>query len=482
MPQQTQSHHALYADLCAIAGQENVSDEEYVRRSYTRGPFMKVYGYGGKRGKVPGIVIRPNTTEEISAILKLANRTGFAVVPKGGGGSLSAFPPPHVGTDSNILIDTTRMNRILELNKEYMIVTAECGIILSQLAEEVRKEGFLLHTVDVPIHMDTLGGVLSGFIGGGEPADLATSGTMSKYLLGLKIVLPTGEIIQTGGGPGTNIHQSKVLHREAHSPDMTGMFIADAGMFGIKTEATISLLPYPTSSINGTFDMGAVENAWNAVSKAVSIEPYPYTRLMLLRRSNETAVLLYVIRGHSKEETALKKKILEDVLSSYGGKPGGYGFAMEIGNLFSARQLGKEVLPRANIMTYFGESLIPRSLVPQWLKYLNKVLDEKFNDLDIVVRCDFALPYLRALSVCGILVYFGKKTPSEVVTERMRDYIENEWHQIMFEEYGGFNELAQGMSFVQSASVWSPNYKSFMQTIKRALDPNNILMPGLWRL
>ena len=167
MPQKTENHHALYSDLCAIVGQENVSDEEYVRRAYTRAPFMRVYG--GERGKTPGIVVRPDTTEQVSSILKLANKTGYAVVPKGGGGSLSAFPPPHVGTDSNILIDTTRMNRILNFDKDYMQVTAECGIVLSQLAEIVRKEGFLLHTVDVPIHMDTLGGVLSGFIGGGDP-------------------------------------------------------------------------------------------------------------------------------------------------------------------------------------------------------------------------------------------------------------------------------------------------------------------------
>ena len=51
-----------------------------------------------------------------------------------------------------------------------------------------------------------------------------------------------------------------------------------------------------------------------------------------------------------------------------------------------------------------------------------------------------------------------------------------------FSKYGGFTELAQGMGSIQAASVWSPSYKAYMQTIKRALDPNNILMPGLWRI
>jgi hypothetical protein len=173
---------------------------------------------------------------------------------------------------------------------------------------------------------------------------------------------------------------------------------------------------------------------------------------------------------------------LEDVLASFGGKPGGYGAAMEVGVLFSARQLGKTVLPRASNMTYFGESLVPRDLVPKWLEYVNKAFDERFNDLEIVIRSDFALPYLRNLSITGILVYFGKSVPLDVITDRVRDYTENEWHNVLFEKFGGFTELAQGMGSYEAASVWSPAYKAYMKSLKQALDPNNILMPGLWRI
>ncbi len=123
MRQEVQGHHALYNDLRSIVGAENVSDEEFVRRAYTRTPVNKVFGVG--RGKVPGIAVKPTTTEQVSEIVKLANRTGTPVVPKGGGGSLSAFPPPFVGTDDNILIDTTGMNKIIEIDKAYMRVTAE---------------------------------------------------------------------------------------------------------------------------------------------------------------------------------------------------------------------------------------------------------------------------------------------------------------------------------------------------------------------
>jgi glycolate oxidase len=480
MRQELQRHHALYNDLRSIAGPENVSDEEFVRRAYTRGPFTRIYG--DTRGKVPGIIVKPTSTEQVSEIVKLANRTKTPVVPKGGGGSLSAFPPPFVGTDENILIDTTGMNKIIEIDKEYMRVTAECGIILSQLAEEIRKAGFHLPTVDVPIHMDTLGGVLSGFIGGGEPSDLATSGTMNKYLLGLRVVLPTGDVIYTGGGPGTNIHQSKILHREAASPDMTGMFIGDGGVFGIKTEATFEVRPFPMFYQPGVYDMGNWDNLWKAFSTLVSIDPYPYTRLLVLHNRHGPTLVMYIIRAHSEEEMNLKKRIVEETFTSCGGKTGGaeYHAGMKLGSMFSARQLGKAVLPRASMMSYFGEALLPRARVREWLDYLNDYVDRNFKGIKITERVDFAIPYLRAMAVTGILMYFGKETPGEQVKKVVSDFMLNEMHKTLFQKFGGFTELAQGIGQVESASCWSPAYKSYMKSMKRALDPNNILMPNLW--
>jgi len=187
MTESSQNNHPLYSEIRSIVGPEHVTVDEFSRRAYTRAPFFSM-GAGG-RGKTPGIAVRPGSTEEIAEIVKLANKSRIPIVPRGGGGSVSPFPPVYIGGDDNILLDTQRLNRI-NIDTEYMTVTAECGVILSALAETVRKKGFHVHTVDVPIHMDSVGGVLSGFVGGGEPSDMATSGTMNNYLLGLKVVLP----------------------------------------------------------------------------------------------------------------------------------------------------------------------------------------------------------------------------------------------------------------------------------------------------
>lgn len=474
--------HPLYGELVSIVGEEYVSDQEFVRRAYTRGPFS-VMG-GEARGRTPGVVARPATSEEVSEILKLANRTGTPVVPKGGGGSVSPFPPHHVGSEANILIDTTRMNKILDIDPEYMTVTTQCGVVLSNLAAEVSKRGFHIYTVDVPIHMDTVGGVLSGFCGGGEPSDMATAGVMNDYLLGLKVVLPTGEIIQTGGGPGTNIYQQRILHREAGTPDMTGMFVADGGAFGIKTEATFTIHPFPKSYVTGVYDMGTSYGAmWEAFNQMVKTEPYPYTRLLVLHRQGGSWQMVYTISGQSGEETEMKRRVVEQACVSNGGRPADPGPAMEIAQRFSARDFGRTVITRGTMMTYFGEAFIPRPQSKAYLDDLNNLIDSELKDLDIIERADFIVPYLRCMTISGCLLYFGRETPREKVREKLHSVMGIHHHpRILFEKHGGFTEFAQGEGAALNASVWSPSYKAFMKTVKRALDPSNILMPDLWQI
>ncbi len=481
MPEATPEQHELYQEIRAVVGPDHVTVEEFARRAYTRAPFYALGG--GGRGKTPGIVARPGSTEEVAEIVKLANRTKTPIVPKGGGGSVSTFPPLYVGDETNILIDTHRLNRILDIDTTYMTVTTECGVILSQLSEEVSKRGFHIYTVDVPVHMDTVGGVLSGFLGGGEPSDMATSGTMNDYLLGLKVVLPTGEVIETGGGPGTNIHQKRFLHREAGSSDMTGMFVGDGGSFGIKTEATFTIHPHPSIFTLGITDMGSRENMWKAFRELAATDPYPYTRLLGFHQQGGPWYFVHVIRAHTSEEAALKKKTLEKICSANGGKPATVGKEiLRIANMFSARRLGQQALPMGSTMTYFGEALIPMPHSLEYLDDLNALLDETVGDLDIYKRIDFVVPYLRATTVTGILLYFGKGTTRDEASQRLHDKALARMEELFTNKYGGWSETHQGASLAHSASAWSPTYKTFMQTIKKALDPNNIMMPGLWRI
>jgi FAD/FMN-containing dehydrogenase len=467
----------LRNELANIVGSKYVTDEKFVALSYTRGPFMALFG--GARGRAPALVVRPGSIDEIVEIVRLCNRERVPIIPRGGGGSVTVFPPLHVGVpEKNVLLDMTRLNKIIEIDEEYMTVTAECGILLSKLAAEVQKRGFHVHTVDVPYHMDTLGGVLSGFVGGGEPADLATAGVMNRYVLGLKVVLPTGEVIQTGSGPGTNIYQSKVLHREAGSPDVTGIFIGDGGIFGIKVEATLSIRPFPRVYKVGAYSFNDTENMWKAFCRLVSTEPFPYTRLLAFREYDSPEWLFtYVIRGHFDEEVNFKLKILKKICDSYGQETFS-SKALEIASLFSARDFGKVVASKGS-MTYFGEALVPRSSSLEYLNFLNKLIDEELKDLEIVKRVDFIVPYLRTMTITGVLLYFGTRLPPKDVGMRLYK-VSEKFSDFLIRKLGGFLEAHQGDVALKTASAWSPSYLSFMRRLKSAFDPNNILMPNLW--
>lgn len=160
----------------------------------------------------------------------------------------------------------TRMNKILEIDEENMRVHAQCGITLSELETKVRQRGFYVSTVFCPVHSVTLDGLMSGISGGGAPHNFAM-GTNWRYILGLKVVLPTGTIIETGAGPGTNVYQKKVFLREYPWPDLIGLFIGDTGIFGVKTEATLQMYHMPESTKAGGFIFSKFEDAWKAMYK-----------------------------------------------------------------------------------------------------------------------------------------------------------------------------------------------------------------------
>ena len=133
-------------------------------------------------------------------------------------------------------------------------------------------------------------------------------------------------------------------------------------------------------------------------------------------------------------------------------------------------------------MTYFGEALIPMPHSLEYLDDLNALLDATVGDLDIYKRIDFVVPYLRATTITGILLYFGKGTTRDQASQRLHEKALGGMERLFTEKYGGWTETHQGTSLAHSASAWSPSYQNFMRTIKKALDPNNVMMPGLWRI
>ncbi|MFX1456461.1 MAG: FAD-binding oxidoreductase, partial [Promethearchaeota archaeon] len=179
-----------YEAIENIVGTKYVSNSDPICYSYSMNCDYTLQG-------IPDIVVKPRTSEEISGILKVANKYGTKIIPRGGGADLTGGAKP-IG-DGGIVLDVTRMNKILDVDEENRIVTVEVGISWSELCEQLSNVGIGYYTGSTGPASGfsaTVGGGLSNNTVGGGGA--AMYGAVTEQCVGLEVVLPTGEIINTG--------------------------------------------------------------------------------------------------------------------------------------------------------------------------------------------------------------------------------------------------------------------------------------------
>lgn len=192
------------------------------------------------------IIVQPATTDEVAAIVRFANERSIPIYPRGGGLSYTlGFTPTEQG---GIILDSSRMNKIVEIDESAMSMTAQTGCTWLQIHEELGKLGLrLAFWGPLSGEGSTLGGcIANNAVWYGS----ARYGTTGDTLLGLEVVTPTGEVIRTGSGA----HVSGWRHFRYYGPDLTGMFVGDCGALGIKTEATYELMPVPAGHESMSFD------------------------------------------------------------------------------------------------------------------------------------------------------------------------------------------------------------------------------------
>jgi len=219
----------LLADLAAIVGQAHVLTGEADRDFYA----MDVYN----QLKVPLAVVQPGTIEELQKVVRTATGSGVAVVPRGGGASYTDGYLPTV--TNSILLDTGRLNRIVELSEGDMYVTVEPGITWNDLWQALKAKG--LRT--------TFWGPFSGIkatVGGSMSQNSASLGSgnygvSADAVLAFEIVLANGEILKTGSRAAAN----GAPFFRWYGPDLTGLFTGDAGALGVKARITLKLIKSP---------------------------------------------------------------------------------------------------------------------------------------------------------------------------------------------------------------------------------------------
>jgi len=182
-------------------------------------------------GEIAEIVIEPANADELGACVAVSYDAGMPVVPRGGGMSYTKGYQPE--QPNSLLVDLRRMNKILEINTEDMYVTVQSGVTWKELYEALLDKGVRTPYFGPLSGMyATIGGAISQnslFLGSGQ------YNTVAESVIGLKVAMADGSLLQTGSAA----HKNGQPFFRHFGPDMTGIFTADTGAFGIKAEATL---------------------------------------------------------------------------------------------------------------------------------------------------------------------------------------------------------------------------------------------------
>lgn len=180
---------------------------------------------------LPDAVVFPGTQEEISEILILANKRGFPVTPRGAGSGASGGALPVRG---GLVLAMGRFNRIVSIDPDNLIARVEPGVITAHIQEEVEKQGLFYPPDPASIHVSTIGGNVAECAGGLRAVKY---GVTRDYVLGLTVVLPTGEIIRTG------VETTKGVV----GYDLTRLIIGSEGTLAVIASIILRLIPKPAT-------------------------------------------------------------------------------------------------------------------------------------------------------------------------------------------------------------------------------------------
>ena len=246
----------LQTRLCQVVGDDNVVTDPDELAFYSTD-----LSYGPV--EAAAIVVRPASTDEVAAIVTRVHDAGLPIVARGGGMTYTGgYTPTKPGT---VLIDTGRLDRILEVNEQDLYVTVECGCTWERLYQTLGDRGLRTPFAGTSSgRYATVGGTLST---NGVFLGCSKYGSAADSVLGLQVVLAGGAVVRTGSGA----HRHGTPFFRYFGPDLSGLFLADTGAFGIKTTATIKLIPIPPFSASLSFAFDSFDASIDAMA---GVAPY----------------------------------------------------------------------------------------------------------------------------------------------------------------------------------------------------------------
>ena len=454
---------SIVAELQKIVGKEN---------ALTSPEALKAYSYDGTTSWVhePDIVVFPTSTQQVSDIMKLANAEKIPVTPRGGGTNVSGGSIPIMG---GIVLCTTKMNKILKVDKENLTATVEPGVVLQDLTIRLMKDGLFFPPDPQSFLGATLGGIIAENAGG--PA-CVKYGVTKQYILGVEVVLPNGEVVHLGGRTLKNVVGYDLLH----------IFISSEGTLGVVTKAELKLNPIPPAkkTIMVVYADVAVagESVFRVLENGVIPDKIELLDNWVINRIEEMmpmglpkdadAVLLFEVDGIPEGVEKETEKIVE-IVKKYGAVDARVAKDQaEADKYWMGRKAGfAAVFGKAK--TVFAEDVtVPRGQIPALINKC-KELAKKYN-VEIVVLGHAGDGNLHP----AILTDISNKDHYDRSVKAMDEIIEGAV------ELGGVLSGEHGIGLEKQKFLkrqLEPAVIEMMKKVKALFDPNNIMNPGkIW--
>ena len=419
--------------------------------------------------KMPEALVRVRTTEQVSAVMKLAYERNIPVTVRGSGTGLVGAAVPVEG---GILLETTKMNKILSLDKNTLTVTVQPGVLLMELAAFAEENDFL-YPPDPGEKSATIGGNISTNAGGMRAVKY---GVTRDYVRSLTVVMPNGEILTLGA----------TVAKNSSGYSLKDLVIGSEGTLCVICEAVLKLVPLPKVSVSLLVPFKDMKSAIEAVPKIICTKVTPtaieymsrdtilFSEAYLGKKFPDTkndAYILLTFDGNTDAQVEQDMSVVADLCLEIGALDAYIVDTEERKkSVWSARGAFLEAIKASTTEMDECDVVVPVNKVDEFIKYTH-TLAEKY---------------------CVRIPSFGHAGDGNLHVYICRDELETEkWEKTLSacfddmynkaEELGGLVSGEHGIGYAKKEFLkkqYGETPISLMQGIKKVFDPKNILNPG----